>query len=431
MKVIPGRKKGLGFFLQLFVVYFLTSSYHLLAMKKKLIVGEFNEPYPPLMDGVGQVVKNYSECLINEHDYDVRVLTTISSKEIHLAKDDPEYVMRAVMHPVPGLGPYGIVTFPDGLKKKINEIDFDIIHTHSPFFLGQFAEKIVKRRRIPLVTTFHSQFKKDIKAFTKSDMLAGLVTKYLIKHYNKADAVLVPNTNSVDVLRSYGYKGDVRILLNATDMKVPAEEDLEKQKIDGYDLIKRIKLSPPTNKPILLFIGQHREEKNLSLLINSLRKLKDRNIPFYMVFVGEGPGKKQYEEMVENLKLSEDVVFLGKITDRYLIKCLYAISTLFLFPSLYDTSSLVPREASAYSLPLIYINGAATAEGIIDGENGFLSENNADAYSKKIEEVLLNKEIRIKAGVGAKKLLYRSFSDAADDVSNIYQELIEKYSKMN
>lgn len=44
-------------------------------------------------------------------------------------------------------------------------------------------------------------------------MLAGLVTKYLIKHYNKADAVLVPNTNSVDVLRSYGYKGDVRILL--------------------------------------------------------------------------------------------------------------------------------------------------------------------------------------------------------------------------
>ena len=118
------------------------------------------------MDGVGQVVKNYSKCLINEHDYDVRVLTTISSKEIHLAKDDPEYVMRAVMHPVPGLGPYGIVTFPDGLKKKINEIDFDIIHTHSPFFLGQFAEKIVKRRRIPLVTTFHSQFKKDIKAFT-------------------------------------------------------------------------------------------------------------------------------------------------------------------------------------------------------------------------------------------------------------------------
>ena len=84
-------------------------------------------------------------------------------------------------------------------------------------------------------------------------MLAGLVTKYLIKHYNKADAVLVPNTNSVDVLRSYGYKGDVRILLNATDMKVPAEEDLEKQKIDGYDLIKRIKLSPPphTNKPTL------------------------------------------------------------------------------------------------------------------------------------------------------------------------------------
>lgn len=50
-------------------------------MSRQIIIGEFNESYPPLMDGVGQVVKNYSECLIKEHNYDVRVLTTINSKE--------------------------------------------------------------------------------------------------------------------------------------------------------------------------------------------------------------------------------------------------------------------------------------------------------------------------------------------------------------
>ena len=393
-------------------------------MEEKIIIGEFNESYPPLMDGVGQVVKNYSECLIKEHGYDVRILTTIGSKEKQLASNDPEYVMRAVMHPVPGLGPYGIVTFPSGLKKKVNDIDFDIIHTHSPTFMGQYGVKLSKKKHIPHVTTFHSQFKKDIKMFTKNDILTNIVTKYLTQHYFKADAVLVPNNRSVDVLRSYGYTGDVRILANATDMTVPSADELARERIAGFDLLKKTE-----EVPILLFIGQHREEKNISLLINSLRILSSRNIPFFMVFVGDGTEKKHYEEMVSEFGLNEKVVFLGRITDRNIIKSLYSITSVFLFPSLYDTSSLVPREAAAYSVPLVYIKGAATAEGIIDNENGFLSDNNPDAYARRIEDVLSNRNLREKAGLGARKLLYRSFSDAANDVSEIYIELIDKFRK--
>ena len=390
-------------------------------MSRQIIIGEFNESYPPLMDGVGQVVKNYSECLIKEHNYDVRVLTTINSKEKKLMVNDPEYVMRAIMHPVPGLGPYGIVTFPAGLKKKIKNIDFDIIHTHAPAFLGQYAVKICKEKKIPLVTTFHSQFKKDIKSFVKNDAITDFATAQAIKHYYEADAVLAPNKNSVDVLRSYGYTGDVKIVLNATDMPIPSPDEIEKEREKGFDLIGK-----NSNTPILLFIGQHREEKNLTLLIKSLHILDSKGIPFFMVFAGDGPEKKHYEKLVEEYHLQNKVTFLGRITDRYIIRCLYSISSIFLFPSLYDTSSLVPREAAAYSLPLIYINGAATAEGIIDNKNGFLSDNTPEAYANRIEQVLSNENLRREAGIGARKLLYRSWSDAANDVSNIYEELIAK-----
>ena len=32
-------------------------------MKKRMIVGQFNDSYPPIMDGVANVTKNYSYCL--------------------------------------------------------------------------------------------------------------------------------------------------------------------------------------------------------------------------------------------------------------------------------------------------------------------------------------------------------------------------------
>ena len=161
MKVIPGRKKGLGFFLQLFVVYFLTSSYHLLAMKKKLIVGEFNESYPPSMDGVGEIVYDYVHELRTMGDECYAVVAGDKHAAAYDAANDDRGVLRSIMHVIPMISPYGYTKIRKEVKDKVASLDFDIVHAHSPFMMGRYAIKTARKKNIPVVMTFHSQFKKD------------------------------------------------------------------------------------------------------------------------------------------------------------------------------------------------------------------------------------------------------------------------------
>ena len=256
---------------------------------RKLIAGEFCESYPPLMDGVGQVVRNYEENLSRYFGYDVAVVTTYSTKA-EMPDDGERQVIRFPMTPLKRLGAYGITRMPKDIKKRVKDIDYDIIHSHSPFSVGALGAKIARERHIPHVTTFHSQYRKDILGFTHSEFLADVGIKYLMRHYEKADAVVIPNRKSIEVLRSYGYDGDITIIENGTDMKVPSEEEKTAFRKRALTLLGLDAIT----KPVLLFIGQHRDEKNIPLMIESLRILKERNVDFLMVFVGDGEGRQGY-----------------------------------------------------------------------------------------------------------------------------------------
>ena len=53
------------------------------------------------------------------------------------------------------------------------------------------------------------------------------------------------------------------------------------------------------------------------------------------------------KELVKKNKLQKEVIFCGKVTDRDLLANYFARADLFLFPSLYDASSIVQIEAAS------------------------------------------------------------------------------------
>lgn len=385
---------------------------------RKLIAGEFCESYPPLMDGVGQVVRNYEENLSRYFGYDVAVVTTYSTK-VEMPDDGERQVIRFPMTPLKRLGAYGITRMPKDIKKRVKDIDYDIIHSHSPFSVGALGAKIARERHIPHVTTFHSQYRKDILGFTHSEFLADVGIKYLMRHYEKADAVVIPNRKSIEVLRSYGYDGDITIIENGTDMKVPSEEEKTAFRKRALTLLGLDAIT----KPVLLFIGQHRDEKNIPLMIESLRILKERNVDFLMVFVGDGEGRQGYIRKTAEYGLSDNVIFYGITRNREDIAAFYSLADLFLFPSPYDTSSLSTRETAAFSLPCLFIE-SPTSEGIEDKVNGYISEPYPEAYADYIIRILSDDSMRRIVGENARKTRYRSFYDAAKDIDELYRKLI-------
>jgi len=175
--------------------------------------------------------------------------------------------------------------------------------------------------------------------------------------------------------------------------------------------------------------GQIVKQKNVEMLLRSLKVLKDENISFKAILIGTGKDEDYFKKLAEELKIEDRVIFTGKVLDRELLKAYYARADLLAFPSLYDTSALVVKEAAALGCPSLLIKGSTVAEGegVIDGLNGFLSEDDYVNYAKKMKEILSQRELLKKVGENARLTLYKHWEEVVDIVMQNYKRLLDKY----
>ena len=178
---------------------------------------------------------------------------------------------------------------------------------------------------------------------------------------------------------------------------------------------------------VMLFVGQHRWEKNVRLIIDSLTMLNATGKAFKMVFAGEGYATNEMIKIVRHNNIQDQVEFLGVITDRKELQNVYAASDLLVFPSVYDNSPLVLQEAAAFDIPSVVVRGSSSAEGFHDGLNGFLVENEATSLFNKLSELLENRDAVKKAGEGARKTIYHPWESIVDDVYLRYADIIHKH----
>ena len=386
-----------------------------------ITTGQFNDSYFPIMDGVGMTAHNYARWLNEKYGKSVIIAPKVNDYIDHVSYK--VYRFKSVL--LPGMNPYrvGLPLIDIKFKKKIKKVGFDLVHAHCPFISGQLALNLSKKLDVPLVTTFHTKYRDDFKKVINNDLIVDFLVNFTLDFYNSADLVWVPNKATGLTLQEYGFKGSYEVMQNGTDMAVPEKMKLISYRKKGLNLIN----SGP-NEFVMLFVGQHRWEKNVRLLIDALKLIKDKGKAFKMVFVGEGYASDDMKKLVRKYNLQDNVVFLGVITDRNELQRVYAASDLFVFPSVYDNSPLVMQEAAAFDIPSVVVRNSSSAESILDGVNGFLVENESADLSKKIIELMQDQHAINKAGEGARKSIYHPWESIIDDVYLRYTELI-KYHK--
>jgi 1,2-diacylglycerol 3-alpha-glucosyltransferase len=385
-----------------------------------MIIGEFNDSFPPLMDGVGNVVNNYMKNLEKLGDKVYVVAGGYEGAEEYDRKSGRSNVLRMPGRPLERIKPYGVLTTPPELYDRLMSIDFDIIHIHSPFYAGTLGRKIAKAKHIPLVGTFHTLYKEDIDLFDHHlQPVTDLVNWYVMRNYRSCEALWTPSAATRRILLSdYARALSVSVMENGCDMEEPDKETLLEMRKNAYAFA-----GVAEGTPILLMIAQHKDSKNFPLLLEAAKELSKRGVPFHLLCVGDGPKKGAYEAYVKEQGIEGDVSFLGMVKDRKMVASLYAIATLFTFPSLYDTSCLVMREAACFGVPVAFLKGACTSEGITDGGNGYLSEPDALSYSRTIERAITKAEERGRIGKDAHDSLYHSWADVVKKVQGEYRNL--------
>lgn len=382
-------------------------------------IGLFNESFPPVMDGVAVCVQNYARWM-QEKVGGVSVITPNKAGANY--KQYSYEVLDYMSVPVPFRHPYvtGIAQIDPVFRAKLARRKFKLVHAHSPFSSGLMAAQVAKNQGIPLVATFHSKFKDDFLKVVPSEMLVDQAIKLVMEFFERADEVWVPQASVEDVIREYGYKGQVEVVDNGSDLVADYP--------DSYFADARKALGVAPDDFVLLFVGQHIWQKNTRFIIEGLERIKD--LPFKMFFVGTGYAADEMKQLVENKGLGDKVTFTGMITERERITRYYAASDLFLFPSLYDNAPLVVREAAALHTPAVMVEGSTAATILRDGENGFLVQNRLDSFEALLRRLIADRALVRRVGVNASHSIVRSWEDVVEEVIDRYNALIARKTQI-
>ena len=135
----------------------------------------------------------------------------------------------------------------------------------------------------------------------------------------------------------------------------------------------------------LLNVAQHVKPKNIDLIIRSIKTLRDEfNIRALLVNIGEGYLTEDYKSLIEANLLSEQVKFLGMISNDDVIRLMKSLD-IFIQASERVIFDLVVLEALASGIKVLVSNEGGNREIIKDGVNGFLiSELSERSVAKDI-----------------------------------------------
>ena len=167
--------------------------------------------------------------------------------------------------------------------------------------------------------------------------------------------------------------------------------------------------------------------KGLEFLIKSYATIAKKHSDWELHIYGQSQPPEYVNRLkaqVKRLKLDKHLVFKG-ITST-------PIETLknydfCVFPSYFEGFPMGLIEAQSVGLPCIGLEGCSGVnELIIDGYNGFLTEENPEKYGKKIEKLICDKNLRIKFGANSIKNA-KIYNES--DVYNCWLNAIENILK--
>lgn len=371
----------------------------------------------PVIDGVVLVVDNLAKMLSKYNDVTVVVPYSSSAVEDFTR---PYEVIRVNSIHVP-FTEYR-VGVNNKLSKEYKELlkkDFDVIHIHSPFTIGSLGVKIAKKLNIPCIATMHTRFDFEIRKIVNNKFVVDEVIKKIIKVYNKCDKCIAVNSKMIDVFKDYGYKYEPVVIYNGTDLLPLKDKENNIKRVNKlYDLKE--------DDILLLFVGRITDIKNIFFILDALKLLKEDNIKFKMMYVGTGPDEKKLKSKIKQYKLEDYVITTGRIEDRIMLSSIYTRAYLFLFPSLFDASSLVQIEAAVNETPGLFIENSVTADTITNNVNGFTTEFDLVKYKDKIKELINNKKLVDKVSKNAKNMLGKHWNEIAKETYELYVKEIKK-----
>ena len=282
------------------------------------------------------------------------------------------------------------IPFFSKMHLMIKRLNLDIIHSHQPYSLGDEALYFSKKLNIPLVFTHHINY---VEYFHYIPFIPKSISqKYIIRktstYSNKCDVVIVPSISIKELLLDHEVKAPIEIIPSGINIK-----KFSKCKGKKDDIREKYGINP--EDVVIITASRITKEKNIPFLIKSFLLIKKSCENSKFIIVGDGAAKKNLKKLTHKLDVYKDVFFTGLIKKEEIIS-LFQASDVFIFSSLTETQGIVVIEAMTSGLPVVAIKSNGIEDIIQNGENGILTENSVDEFSKSVIGIINDKDIRDK-----------------------------------
>jgi L-malate glycosyltransferase len=302
--------------------------------------------------------------------------------------------------------PYDL-TLASKMAEVVRREKLDVLHVHYavPHAICAFLAKQMVGEDLKIVTTLHGT---DITVLGYDPSLSEII-RFGIENSDAVTAVsedLIAQTN--DLLK---INKKIERVYNFVDESVYYRRDVPHLK-DEYGI-------RPDEK-VLIHISNFRAVKRVQDVIHVFKNVRDK-MPAKLLLVGDGPEFCLATELVRELGLCDDVLFLGKQEN---VAELFSISDLKLLLSAKESFGLVLLEAMACGVPVIGSNVGGIPEVIAEGVTGYICElGDIKTISEKAISILSNEAVLSKMRIQSVNHVRENFN--SEQILKEYETIYE------
>lgn len=415
-------------------------------------IGIFIDDYLPSVHGVATSTVNLRQALEalghevyivapkceGYDDHDDHVIRLPSSKNYVFDKRE-----TAVIYP--------------GLARKLDDYQFDIVHSQMQFYMGVLAHSVAKRQRIPHVTTIHTLYSELIDDYPFM-VTAGVIALSVAFPVVFRTKPILPIT-SREQLHGMG-KSAIREMLsrqgwrltaafaNQCDACISPSQHLAKILMEDGGLTTPCHVfpngintqryhdasaadSPITKGPndkFIISVARLSPEKRQQALVEALPHIPDENVK--LVLVGGGPYEAELRACAERLGVAERVIFTGMQSSDVVAALLKQADVFSLASYHFDNQPMTFLEAASSGLPIVYCDERMT-EGLTK-KNAILTDGiEGEDFAKVFNDLFANPDKLEQLSRGSLRVA-RQFDSVtmAKKVVALYESLIASHNAL-
>lgn len=304
---------------------------------------------------------------------------------------------------VPGRGRSPLTAIRAALRVRsaMRRFNPEVMHAHNvkATAVAALAGIGPRRRRLPLLTTFHGVRREEYGR-------AALILR-------RADAVACVSEDLVDGLVAAGLpRQSTRLIRNA----VPLPEPLTRARRD--EIGSELRLGGGS---VVSMVGRLVDQKAPDRFLEAAARVASQRRDCRFLLVGDGPLRPRLEDLTRRLGLAESVCFTGERSDA---RDLIARSDLLVFSSDWEGMPVAALEALAAGVPVVSTDVEGMRELLGTGA-GTLAGRDAESLTDRIVDLLGTPDRRAEMGRIGRERVAAEFSvgEMVAAYRRLYREL--------